>query len=1644
MNRKKSLFIFVLVLAMIFTSVMPAVFATDSNTQTDTASQKTDESTQGASDSVIIVTPTPGTEASSTPDATPEPSNTPVVSTALTTPDSCENEEGTGSEQKNDVKSTPEPETTPDPEEGAEPITPKDKTIIAEIFYHYYDDSSAEGAESIDELAITSTGSIYALVSNGGSSISMKINQYPNQVKVRTDDLHLRVLIDGDIDVSEEAEYDVSTGVLTLPANYAGHNVSIHAYCPNSEVAELTVTANIDTGNNNRHTVSRQTIRVRSDAGSFSIPLTGQYTTVSQNGVEYVEDSRTNHSNGTLTVYASPIGGNIGVATYIAPIQMLRSSISQTVDKIYNNRTYDGSGPKGQLDYGYLGARFEAQIIFSDGTRGPVNSAFCLDPTQKGLKDGNYAVSRWLDRSNSTELSLMKCMYYLWGGMAWDESILTDVFGSLNYEHLYGYSHVITASFYVGDDAYKGLKDDVISKLRNLKSTINSKPAPPSGFEAFIYNEGSSQAQAVIGWIYTAPKTGNAKVQKVSANPAISNNNPCYSLAGAVFEVYTSDGQKVGTMTTGADGTATMTDLDIGSYYLVETKAPQGFAIVSGKINFTVEGDKTATIRVPNMPQNDPVGIVVRKVDATTGSESAQGGALLSDAQFTVKYYAGNYTSLSQLNGVAPTRTWVLKTDKDGHAQLDESLLVSGDDFYYGLTGDPVVPAGTLTIQETKAPTGYLVDSTVYLRQVPSDTSGMEDLNVYNEPVVREQVIRGGVRVAKLDHETGSDTPQGSATLSGAVFDIYNRNNGAVTVNGKSYAKDEVVYTMTTGEDGTASTANNLLPYGTYEIVERTAPTGYTGDGNVTQTFSITENGVIVDLTDADHAIRNEVIRGGVKVAKRDNETGKLEPQGDATLSGAVFAIYNRSQHPVLVDGELYENGEIVHTLTTGADYTATTSANLLPYGTYEIREQTSPTGYLPEGELSRVFSIREDGVIVDMTGENEAIRNDVIRGDLMGVKVADGSLNRLANVPFRLTLNATGESHVLMTDENGQFSTASSWNPHSQNTNRGESPLDGVWFGDMDALDDSKGALPYGRYTLEELPCEANEGMKLLKFTVSVYRDSVLIDLGTLTDDYIPVPEISTTAKDMETLDRTAHTSATTVIEDTVYYNELTPGTTYTVKGVLMLKSTGEPLLDADGNLITAETEFKAMAATGSVNMYFEFDSSLLDGESVVVFERLYEGVVEVAAHADIEDEGQTVTFLTPTLETTATSKDGEKEIEVNRDVILKDIVSFDNLLINQLYTIEGILMDKATGEPILVDGQTVESQVSFIVKKPSGWVEMQYRLDASDLYGKDVVVFATLTFAGRDVAAHADINDEGQTIRFVKYELETTATGDEGEKLIEPEKETTIVDIVTYTGLIPGREYTLKGELMDKATGKPIVVNDEEICSEVTFVPQESDGAVEMRFTFDASALQGTEVVVFEHLYRNNKEVAVHADINDEGQTVKFGGISLKTSATGPDGAKKIELAEKASIIDVVSYTNLVIGREYTIHGILMDKATAQPILIDGEEVRGSTIFTPTESDGTIEVLYTFDSNAVEGKTLVVYEYLEYEGETIASHEDINDIAQTIGVKVPPQPGDSPATGRNAFPVWALIVSIATISGAVVLLLWNRKRIFANRHDK
>lgn len=402
---------------------------------------------------------------------------------------------------------------------------------------------------------------------------------------------------------------------------------------------------------------------------------------------------------------------------------------------------------------------------------------------------------------------------------------------------------------------------------------------------------------------------------------------------------------------------------------------------------------------------------------------------------------------------------------------------------------------------------------------------------------VQENVIRGGVRVEKWDNELDAKTPQGDAELSGAVFEIHNRSAAPVLVGGTTFAPGAVVHTMTTDAAGAAQTAADLLPYGDCEVVEKAPPTGYLPAGTLKRAFSITSHGVIVDLNTTGAAIKNNPIRGGVRIEKWDYEIDEHRPQGGATLEGAVFDLYNRSTHPVLVDGVLYAPGTVVHTMTTDAGGTAQTAADLLPYGTYEAVETTPPKGYLAIGVLNRMFSIRNDGEVVDLNTSETAIKNNPIRGDWEGVKISE-DMGRLKNVPFRITSKTTGENHVVVTDENGYFCTSSSWNPHSHNTNEGKTEFDGVWFGDISTLDDSLGALLYDVYIIEELSCFSNMFHELTPpFEVRVSRHMVTVDLGTITNFYEVPPEIGTTATDSESGSHTATVSKAVTIVDTVSY---------------------------------------------------------------------------------------------------------------------------------------------------------------------------------------------------------------------------------------------------------------------------------------------------------------------------------------------------------------------------------------------------------------------------------------------------------------------------------------------------------------------------
>ena len=765
---------------------------------------------------------------------------------------------------------------------------------------------------------------------------------------------------------------------------------------------------------------------------------------------------------------------------------------------------------------------------------------------------------------------------------------------------------------------------------------------------------------------------------------------------------------------------------------------------------------------------------------------------------------------------------------------------------------------------------------------------------------------RGGVRISKVDAEAGS-SEQGDASLEGAEFAIVNASGMNSFVGGHSYADGETVMTISTTWDGSAytvQTAGDALPCGSYRIVETSAPEGYLAwDG--TLEFAIESDGQVVDLTG--DPVSDDVIRGGVQVVKADAELGKSEAVGGnghtaegvgTTLSGIEFTITNDSAAKVLVGDAWYEPGDTIMAIETAWNeeagaYTAQTASDALPYGTYTIQETaTNETYLLTDGE-PKTFEIREDGVIVsaDAAGGDLEFRDQVVRNDLKISKKAEDT-NESLQVPFAITNETTGETHVLVSDRNGQASTEASWNKHTANTNGNDHLLEadsitsemmdseaGIWFGlgedgSASPADDALAALPFGQYTLEELPCEANEGYNLITKTFWIDRDSGVAEAVWMTLDDQEGPKIGTQAADAADGDQIAQADEQATIVDTVYYENLEFGGTYTLTGTLMVKSTGEPLLDADGNPVTATKEFTANNTNGSVDIEFTFDASLLAGEDVVAFESMAKDGIEVAIHADIEDSGQTVHFVD--IGTTATdASDGDKLV-TGSEVLIADEVSYEGLTPGESYTLEATLMDSETGEPLKTGegplASDVTSSVEFVAEAADGVQVVELSFDSAGLGGHRLVVFEKLLDSqGSTLAVHEDIDDEGQSVMAVEIGTVLVDASD-GDHMVE-NGTVSVVDTVEYKGMAAAETYTAHGTIMDKATGMPLEDSDgNPVTSTAEFVAESSEGAVEVTFEFDASKIEeGAALVAFEEVLDvNGNVVAVHQDIDDEGQTV------------------------------------------------------------------------------------------------------------------------------------------------------------------------------
>ena len=767
---------------------------------------------------------------------------------------------------------------------------------------------------------------------------------------------------------------------------------------------------------------------------------------------------------------------------------------------------------------------------------------------------------------------------------------------------------------------------------------------------------------------------------------------------------------------------------------------------------------------------------------------------------------------------------------------------------------------------------------------------------------------KGGLKVAKEDSQAGAE-PQGDATLGGAKYDIVNSSGKYALVDGRYYASGEVVKTITGRWDGgagayIAKTASNALPCGTYTVVESEAPEGYLVS-DWSAKAEINSDGQVVDLTGS--PCDDDVIRGGVQVTKSDVELQASEALGGnshdtlttgSTLSGIEFTIANASERKVLVDGSWYEPGDVIETIATAWNdevgaYTAQTAGDELPYGTYTIQETKTNDSYLLTDGTPRTFQVRAEGVLVagDRYERPLEFSDQVVRNDLEIVKMAEDT-NASLQVAFKVTNVSTGESHVLVTDKNGNVSTASSWNRHSSNTNGNDGLLSsesikasdmdskaGIWFslgedGSSAAVDDGLSALPYGKYVLEELRSDSNEGYDLVTKTFVIERDSTAAKPVWMSLDDKEGPKIQTEETDKADGDHVAQAAEQVTLVDTVWYENLkTDGTQYTLTGTLMVKSTGEPLLDADGNPVTATTTFKARTASGEVELEFTFDGSLLAGEDIVAFESMVSDGVEVSVHADISDEDQTVHFVD--IRTTAIDQaDGDKLV-TGTEITLVDEVAYEGLVPGTEYELEATLVDAETGEPVMVEDGLVEKQVTgsatFTPDEADGTQAVEIAFDGTGLGGKSLVVFEKLYAADVQLASHEDPSDEGQTVTVAEIGTKLTDAAD-GDQIIVTGK-VKLVDTVEYKGLVAGDAYTVHGTLMVKSTGEALAdAEGNPVVASTEFVAEKANGTIDVTFEVDASSLnEGDYLVAFEEcLTAEGNLAAAHQDIDDAGQTV------------------------------------------------------------------------------------------------------------------------------------------------------------------------------
>lgn len=439
------------------------------------------------------------------------------------------------------------------------------------------------------------------------------------------------------------------------------------------------------------------------------------------------------------------------------------------------------------------------------------------------------------------------------------------------------------------------------------------------------------------------PQKGKLSIKKKSANPEITDNNPCYELKGAEYGVYktkadaTNDKNKVNTLIIGKyDDTeknknwSNEIELEAGTYYVKETKAPKGYALNPNAVKVVIEAGKNTWIGEESndfvdYPQSDPVGILLGKVDKETNKNKPQGSASLAGAEFTVKYYKGLYDEDPATKGQTPARSWVLKTDADGYCDLTKEYKVSGDDFYLTSKGDPTLPVGTITIQETKAPTGYFINNEVFVRKITTKGS-VEDVDTFNMPTVNEKVIKFNIKKVQV----GTTTPVSGAVFrhtlpNGSTEDLETNGSGEITITGLASGTHKIKEIKS--PDGYQLNPNEVV----FEVEAGTGKIKFTSGTNSLVTQGVEDSG------DGYATFADMVNPFDLKITKT-NEHGKV-------LKGAEFTLYSDKDCTKVVDTQVSDENGVL------------SFKDLKVETTYYFKETKAPKGYrIPVDENGNAY----------------------------------------------------------------------------------------------------------------------------------------------------------------------------------------------------------------------------------------------------------------------------------------------------------------------------------------------------------------------------------------------------------------------------------------------------------------------------------------------------------------------------------------------------------------------------------------------------------------------------------------------------------------------------------------------------------------